>query len=404
MHSAGNPLRGVTLRAPRLASTQEKRHAVCNASACSAPGLCAANGKSSPGPLPSSSPAADRVGLLAPSPTALDPGWRGDAGCGTAQITGSKPLTASPRRRQSDADTRLHSYNQGHLFLNSCLWNKIICSVITSHYGILLAWTRCCAACSGWPCFSRGLDWVTHRGPCQPLPYWDLSWPYLTYPVLAGAAAARRAAARGSGPVPAVPLQRCVTPLAPAPRLPFPASRCPGDLQERCSAPSHFSHGCLCVGTLIQVQRAAPPEPKGPTSFNPPSPRYWASVPEQGRSRRRQVRLPPEPRGAERDAGISAAPSGPIPPAFPQDGDWDRHAAVTFPAEPSKKPEEELWGQTKVSSVISLARRSPSSDPTRSATLLQLPRQKSLREAKHAPPPTIFSHFAPFISQAGMKL
>ena len=35
------------------------------------------------------------------------------------------------------------------------------------------AWTRSCAACSGWPCFSRGLDWVTHRGPFQPLPCWD---------------------------------------------------------------------------------------------------------------------------------------------------------------------------------------------------------------------------------------
>jgi len=33
------------------------------------------------------------------------------------------------------------------------------------------AWTRSCAACSRWPCFSRGLDWVTHRGPCEPLPF-----------------------------------------------------------------------------------------------------------------------------------------------------------------------------------------------------------------------------------------
>jgi len=28
-------------------------------------------------------------------------------------------------------------------------------------------WPRCCAACSGWPCFGRGFDWVTHRGLCQ---------------------------------------------------------------------------------------------------------------------------------------------------------------------------------------------------------------------------------------------
>jgi len=33
------------------------------------------------------------------------------------------------------------------------------------------AWTRCCAACSGWPCFVRVLDWVTHRRPCQPLTF-----------------------------------------------------------------------------------------------------------------------------------------------------------------------------------------------------------------------------------------
>jgi len=35
------------------------------------------------------------------------------------------------------------------------------------------AWTRCCAACSGWPCFGRGLGWVTHRCPFQPRPFWD---------------------------------------------------------------------------------------------------------------------------------------------------------------------------------------------------------------------------------------
>ena len=35
------------------------------------------------------------------------------------------------------------------------------------------AWTRSCAACCGWPCFGRGLDWVTHRGPFQPPPFCD---------------------------------------------------------------------------------------------------------------------------------------------------------------------------------------------------------------------------------------
>jgi len=34
-------------------------------------------------------------------------------------------------------------------------------------------WTRSCAACSGWRCFGRGLDWVTHRGPFQPRPFCD---------------------------------------------------------------------------------------------------------------------------------------------------------------------------------------------------------------------------------------
>jgi len=33
--------------------------------------------------------------------------------------------------------------------------------------------TRCCAACSGWPCLGRGLGWVTHRGPFQPPPFCD---------------------------------------------------------------------------------------------------------------------------------------------------------------------------------------------------------------------------------------
>ena len=35
------------------------------------------------------------------------------------------------------------------------------------------AWTRSCAACCRWSCFGRGLDWVTHRGPFQPLPFCD---------------------------------------------------------------------------------------------------------------------------------------------------------------------------------------------------------------------------------------
>ena len=53
-------------------------------------------------------------------------------------------------------------------------------------------------------------------------------------------------------------------------------------------------------------------------------------------------------RGQERrKAGISAAPNGPISPTFPQDCDWDQHAAVTFPEGPPKKTEEELWGEKK---------------------------------------------------------
>ena len=35
------------------------------------------------------------------------------------------------------------------------------------------AWTRSSAACCRWPCFGRGLDWVTHRGPFQPLLFCD---------------------------------------------------------------------------------------------------------------------------------------------------------------------------------------------------------------------------------------
>jgi len=30
-----------------------------------------------------------------------------------------------------------------------------------------------CAACSRWPCFGRGLDWMTLRGPFHPPPCWD---------------------------------------------------------------------------------------------------------------------------------------------------------------------------------------------------------------------------------------
>ena len=33
--------------------------------------------------------------------------------------------------------------------------------------------TACWIACCRWPCFGRGLDWMTHRGPFQPLPFWD---------------------------------------------------------------------------------------------------------------------------------------------------------------------------------------------------------------------------------------
>ena len=35
------------------------------------------------------------------------------------------------------------------------------------------AWTWSCAACSGWSCFGRGMDWVTHRGPFQARPFCD---------------------------------------------------------------------------------------------------------------------------------------------------------------------------------------------------------------------------------------
>ena len=34
-------------------------------------------------------------------------------------------------------------------------------------------WTRSSTACCRWPCLGRGLDWVTHRGPFQPLPLCD---------------------------------------------------------------------------------------------------------------------------------------------------------------------------------------------------------------------------------------
>ena len=44
-------------------------------------------------------------------------------------------------------------------------------------------WTRCCAACCRWPCFGRGLDWVTHRGPVQPLPFCDSVILWLRMPV-----------------------------------------------------------------------------------------------------------------------------------------------------------------------------------------------------------------------------
>ena len=47
-----------------------------------------------------------------------------------------------------------------------------LCSVLLWRYSNP-AWTWSCAACSGWPCLGRGLDWMTHRGPFQPLPYFD---------------------------------------------------------------------------------------------------------------------------------------------------------------------------------------------------------------------------------------
>jgi len=34
------------------------------------------------------------------------------------------------------------------------------------------AWPRCCAACSGWPCFGRGLGWGIPKGPANPC-RWD---------------------------------------------------------------------------------------------------------------------------------------------------------------------------------------------------------------------------------------
>lgn len=57
----------------------------------------------------------------------------------------------------------------------------------------------------------------------------------------------------------------------------------------------------------------------------------------------RQVCLSSENREGGGKAGISAAPDSPISPTFPQDCDWDQHAAVTFPEEPLENPEEELW-------------------------------------------------------------
>lgn len=91
-------------------------------------------------------------------------------------------------------------------------------------------------------------------------------------------------------------------------------------------------------------------------------------------------------------------------PTFPQHSLGPTHC-LDLPQDPPKKPEEELWAKKKeVTSIISLARRCPSSNPATSAMLWQLQRQKSLLEAKHAPPSAIFSHFALFISQTGMKL
>jgi len=49
-------------------------------------------------------------------------------------------------------------------------WNRLPREVVESpslEMNSRLAWPRCCAACSGWPCLGRGLGWVTHRGPFQ---------------------------------------------------------------------------------------------------------------------------------------------------------------------------------------------------------------------------------------------
>jgi len=43
------------------------------------------------------------------------------------------------------------------------------------------SWTRSCAACSGWPCFSKGVGLDDPRGPFQPLTFCDSVWNHLLF-------------------------------------------------------------------------------------------------------------------------------------------------------------------------------------------------------------------------------
>ena len=86
------------------------------------------------------------------------------------------PITRSPSVRQST-----HKNPSNDSLLCMCrLYRGLCCWFCPGRLWSLLlwrysrpAWTRSCAACSGWPCFGRGLDWVTHRGPFQPQPFCD---------------------------------------------------------------------------------------------------------------------------------------------------------------------------------------------------------------------------------------
>lgn len=84
------------------------------------------------------------------------------------------------------------------------------------------------------------------------------------------------------------------------------------------------------------------------------------------------------------------------------EGGGSRTAVLPPPSQKSlQKPREAALED--VTCIISLS-RPPSLQPALPAARWQLQRHESLLEAKHAPPATIFSHFASFISQAGMKL